>query len=150
MVGWMGIAVIGLVTVMVSTPVEATYILNCRLMDSDAPIRWRQGCKWETVITECKPGEPCKVKRQNFISLSAKAVINANVRLRSAVLVSGATSEAASLGAAMSSPGLASSSRTTGVGSTVSGTIGGAAGTVTGVVSGATGTADRAVSGLVP
>jgi hypothetical protein len=150
MVGWMGIAVITLATIMFSTPAEAVYLLNCRLMDADTPTRWREGCKWETVITECKPEEPCKVKRQNFISLSAKAVITANARLRTAVLVGGTTAEAASLAAAMSSPGLATSSRTTGTDSTLSGTIGGVAGTVNEVISGATGAVDRAMSGLDP
>jgi hypothetical protein len=150
MLGRMGFAVITLATIMFSPPSNAAFLLNCRLMGPDTPSRWRQGCQWETVISVCKPGEPCKVKRQNFLSLSAKAAITANVKLRTAVIVSGTTAEAASLAAAMNSPGLAASSNSTAASSTVSGTIGGAAGTVDGIASAVTGTVDRAVAGLVP
>jgi hypothetical protein len=146
MVRWMGFAFISLATITCSIPTEAAYLLNCRLMGPDAPVQWRQGCKWETVITECNPSESCKIKRQNFLSLSAKAAITANVRLRTSVLVSGTTAEVAGLAAATSSPGITTSTRTT----SVSGTIGGVAGTANGVVSGATGAVDRTASGLGP
>jgi hypothetical protein len=150
MVGCKGIARTALATIMFSVPTEAAYLLNCRLMDSDTPSWWRKGCKWETVISECDPNEPCKVKRQNFLSLSAKAVLTSNVRLRTALLVNGTTAETASLASTMSSPGLATTSRATVTNSTVSGAIGGTAGTANGVVSGATGAVDHAVAGLAP
>lgn len=147
MVGWIGAAVITLATIMACAPSEGAYLLNCRLMNSDTPSHWRRGCKWETVMSECKPGEPCKVKRQNFISLSAKSAIAANAKWRTAVIVSGTTAEAASIAATMNSPaGLAASSNTAGADSAMSGTIGEAAGSVAGAISGATG----AVAGLVP
>src|SRR5215213_2265452 len=143
MVRWLELAFMSLATITCSVPTEAAYLLNCRLMGPDAPAQWRQGCKWETVISACIPNELCKVKRQNFLSQSAKAAIGADVRLRTAVLVSGTTAEVAGLAAATSSPNIATSTSTS-----VSGTVGGAATTQNGAVSGVTGTVDRTVSGL--
>jgi hypothetical protein len=143
---WMEFAFIGFATVTCSIPIEAASLLNCRLMDSDTPSRWRQGCKWETIISQCKPNELCKVKRQNIVSVSAKAALTANLELRTSVLVSGTTVEAASLAAAINSRG----PRSTAVASTGSGVLGGSAGTLDGAASVATGTVDRALSDLAP
>jgi hypothetical protein len=148
MVGWIGIAVIIVATIVFSAPSEAAFLLNCRLMGPDTHPQWRQGCKWETLISECKPDEPCKVKRQNFLSLSAKAAITANLKWRTTIIVSGTTTEAASLAATMNSPGLATSSNATAAGITLAGPIGKAAGTLNGVVSDATGAVNQ--TGLVP
>ena len=150
MVRWMEFAFIGLATITCSMPTEAASLLNCRLMDSDAPSRWRQGCKWETIISQCKPNELCKVKRQNIVSVSAKAALTANLGLLTSVLVSGTTAEAASLAAAINSRGLATGARSTAVAGTGSGVLGGAAGTLDGVASAATGTVDRALSDIAP
>jgi hypothetical protein len=148
MVRWTQFAIISLATLMCSIPAEADYLLNCRLMDSDTPSWWRKGCKWETIITECEPNELCKVKRLNIVSVSAKAALSANLRMRTAVLVNSTTAETAGLAATMSSAGLATTSRATAANSTLSGAIGGTAGTVNGAVSGSTAGVDRAVSGL--
>jgi hypothetical protein len=151
MLGWIGVAVINLVTIMFSMPSEAAFLLNCRLMGPATPPHWRQGCKWETVIRECNPEKLCKVKRLNIISRSAKAAITANVKWRTTVIISGTTSEAASIVETMNGPaGLATSGKATAADSTVSSTIGAAVGTVNRVVSGATGAVDRTVAGLVP
>jgi hypothetical protein len=145
---WMYFAIISLATLMCSIPVEADYLLNCRLMDSDTPSWWRKGCKWETIITKCEPNELCKVKRLNIVSMSAKAALSANLSLRTAALANSTTAEIAGLAAPMSSPGLATTSRTTAANSRLSGAVSGTAGTLNGAVSGATSGVDRAVSGL--
>jgi hypothetical protein len=150
MVRWMQFALISLATTLCSIPAEADYLLNCRLMDSDTPSWWRKGCKWETIISECEPNELCKVKRLNIVSVSAKAALSANLRLRTAVLVNSTTTETAGLAVTMSNPGLATTSRATAANSTLSGAVGGTADTVNGAVSGTTDTANRTVSDLGP
>jgi hypothetical protein len=80
------------------------------------------------------------------VSVSAKAALSLNVRLRTAVLVNSTTAETAGL--AMSSAGIATTSRATAANSALSGAIGGTAGTANGAVSGVTGGVDRAVFGL--
>jgi hypothetical protein len=149
MVRWMQFAIISLAAIMCSIPAEADYLLNCRLMDSDTPSWWQKGCKWETIISECEPNELCKVKRLNIVSVSAKAALSANLKLRTAALVNSTTADVAGL-AAMSSSGLATTSRANAADNTLSGAVGGTASTVNGVASATTGAVDGTASGLVP
>jgi hypothetical protein len=145
------VAILALAPTILSNPCQADFLLNCRLMSPEVDHLYRQACKWETIISNCSPNTPCTVKRQNVISISAKAVLTANARLRSAVIVSSTTSGTASTVVATKSPAtLAMSSRATASGSSISSPIGGATGAVAGVVSGATGAVDGAVAGLTP
>jgi hypothetical protein len=147
----MRVAVLALAPTILSIPSQADFLLNCRLMSADANPLYRQACKWETIVSDCSPNIPCTVKRQNIISVSAKAALTANAKLRSAVIVSSTTSGTASTVVAMKSPAsLAMSGRATASGSSMSSAVSGVTGAVAGVVSGATGAVDGALTGVTP
>ena len=70
-----------------AVPVKADFLLNCRLMTPETKEIYRRHCKWETVM-KCERGEPCVVKRQNFISAYGNSALTANPQWLAAVSVS--------------------------------------------------------------
>lgn len=70
-----------------AVPVKSDFLLNCRLMTPETKDIYRRHCKWETVM-KCEQGEPCVVKRQNFISGSGNSALTANPQWLAAVSIS--------------------------------------------------------------
>ena len=70
-----------------AVPVKADFLLNCRLMTPDTKEIYRRHCKWETVI-KCEPGQPCVIKRQNFISGFGNSALSAHPQWLAAVSIS--------------------------------------------------------------
>jgi hypothetical protein len=123
-----------------SEPSEADFLLNCRLMAADAHSLFRRGCRWETTV-RCEPNEPCVVKRQNFISVSAKQALASKPKWLRAVVVHGRTPGTTGGIVGLSTPASASTATATDV------QIGRAVGDIGTEV---TNTVDRTVAGLMP
>jgi hypothetical protein len=81
------IGILLLLLVALTVPAKADFLLNCRLMTPDTKEIYRGHCKWETVV-KCEPGEPCIIKRQNFISRYGNSALSANPQWLAAVSIS--------------------------------------------------------------